>query len=93
MQEHLSDTFTGTSAELLDQLEAAAYPEGARKPSDWPKNARAVTSILKRNAPALRKQGWDVSEGAKTPRSLDNLASNPARDCPYSSLATLDART
>jgi len=69
MQEHLSDTFTGTSAELLDQLEAAAYPEGARKPSDWPKNARAVTSILKRNAPALRKQGWDVSEGAKDPRA------------------------
>ena len=69
MQEHLPDTFTGTSAELLDQLEAAAYPADHRKPPGWPKNARAVTSVLKRTAPALRKQDWDVGKGAKDNRA------------------------
>ncbi len=48
--------FTGTSAELLTALQ----PE--KPPKDWPTNARAVTTVLKRNAPALRKAGWTVTE-------------------------------
>ena len=48
--------FTGPSAELLDRL-------AREKPvRDWPKNPRAVTTILRRNAPALRKAGWVVKE-------------------------------
>jgi hypothetical protein len=46
--------FTGTAAELLDRL----TPD--KPPKDWPKNPRAVTTILTRNAPGLRKAGWVV---------------------------------
>jgi hypothetical protein len=50
--------FTGTSAELL--VKVSPDEDGWRRPRDWPKNARSVTSLLKRNAPALRKAGWVV---------------------------------
>jgi hypothetical protein len=43
--------FTGPSADLLDRL----APEKPLR--DWPKSPRAVTTILRRNAPALRKAG------------------------------------
>jgi len=52
----MRNSFTGTSVELLVRLS----PE--KTPKDWPNNARAVTTTLKRNAPALRKAGWIVSE-------------------------------
>jgi len=81
-------TFTGTSAELLTALQ----PE--RPPKDWPTNARAVTTVLKRNAPALRKAGWTVTEdgGRNQSNSLrwtlkpPEIARNsPSRDsCPSS---------
>ena len=47
-----------TSAELL----AAIKPDRAdwKPPRGWPKNARAVTGLLTRHAPALRAQGWTV---------------------------------
>jgi hypothetical protein len=51
--------FNGTAAELLEELK----PEDERRPPrDWPKNPRAVTGILKRHAPALRKLGWTVED-------------------------------
>jgi len=80
--------FTGTSAGLLTALQ----PE--RPPKDWPTNARAVTTVLKRNAPALRKAGWTVTEdgGRNQSNSLrwtlkpPEIARNsPSRDsCPSS---------
>ena len=33
-----------------------------RPPKGWPKDPRAVTSLLRRNAPAMRKLGWVVEE-------------------------------
>ena len=58
----IDEPFEGTSAALLATVPT---PDG-RPPRGWPASARAVTSILRRNAPALRKQGWTVED------SLDN---------------------
>lgn len=52
--------FTGTTAELL--AEVTPQVDGWRAPRDWPKNARKVVAILKRNAPSLRKAGWTVDD-------------------------------
>jgi hypothetical protein len=49
--------FTGAAVQLLDELTPTAP---ARLPQSWPKNARAVTTILTRHAPALRRSGWVV---------------------------------
>lgn len=55
--------FTGTAAELLTAL-TPPEPEW-RPPREWPRNARAVTTILSRDAPALRKQGWVVDKAGE----------------------------
>lgn len=53
------DGFEGrTSREILDALRPK--DEKWKPPRDWPKNARAVTAQLTRDAPALRAQGWHV---------------------------------
>ncbi len=56
----LSNIFEGTAAELL----TAARPteDTWRPPRGWPGNARQVTSLLKRNAPALRSAGWTITD-------------------------------
>jgi len=48
-------SWRGTSAELLDVIEPPTT-----KQKSWPENARAVTSLLTRNAPALRANGWQI---------------------------------
>jgi hypothetical protein len=63
--EKVTTEFLGTSAELLARLRPDA--ETARTPEGWPKGARAVTGVLKRNAPALRSNGWAFEE---IPREL-----------------------
>lgn len=75
----LSLEFTGTAAELLERV-APADPEW-RAPREWPRNARAVTSILKRDAPALRKNGW-TAEAAGEDRTHTRLwrLVSPGRD-------------
>jgi hypothetical protein len=60
MQKMITDSFTGTSAELLRLV--TPDPDGWRQPKDWPKNARAVTSRMRRLAPAFRKTGWAAEE-------------------------------
>ncbi len=47
--------FAGTSAGLLRQLTADKPPRG------WPRDARRVTTLLKRAGPALVKSGWEVT--------------------------------
>lgn len=56
----LPHSFTGTAAQLL----AAVTPtdEGWRRPKDWPRNPRAVTVLLRRQAPVMRKAGWTVED-------------------------------
>jgi hypothetical protein len=52
--------FEGTSVQLLAEMSVDLPP---RIPKDWPKTARDVTSLLARQAPALRKAGWTVEKG------------------------------
>ncbi|WKG08184.1 ATP-binding protein [Nocardia sp. PE-7] len=48
-----------TAAELLTKVTIGAESSpNWRKPIGWPKDARSVTALLKRNAPALRSAGW-----------------------------------
>jgi hypothetical protein len=54
----MTETFTGTSAELRDQLTT----ETRQLPRDWPKNARQVTTLVRRAAPSLIKLGWTVED-------------------------------
>jgi hypothetical protein len=56
----MTSEFYGTSADLLRQLTPAA--EAGPVPRDWPKDGRAVTTLLHRIAPALRKLGWTFLE-------------------------------
>jgi hypothetical protein len=53
--------FHGESADLL--LKVTPDEQGWRPPRNWPKDPRMVTSLLRRNAPAMRKFGWVVEEG------------------------------
>ncbi|MDP9397155.1 MAG: ATP-binding protein, partial [Actinomycetota bacterium] len=53
--------WVGTAAELLAELELLARDEPAsRRPRDWPKDPRALTGLLARRAPLLRRVGWTV---------------------------------
>ena len=56
--------FHGKSADLL--LKVTPDEQGWRPPRNWPKDPRMVTSLLRRNAPAMRKVGWVVEEGEDT---------------------------
>lgn len=47
-----------TAARMLAELTPEA--KDWRKPREWPRNARAVTTLLRRHAPALRALGWTV---------------------------------
>lgn len=57
MMNTITDVFEGHAAELL----ALVTPD-ERPPRGWPTTARQVTTSLRRNAPALRKQGWTVDD-------------------------------
>jgi hypothetical protein len=48
--------FHGKAADLL--IKITPDEQGWRPPRNWPKEPRAVTSLLRRNAPAMRKLGW-----------------------------------
>lgn len=53
-------TFSGSSAELLAAVTPAE--DGWRPPKEWPRTARQVTQVLRRQAPAMRKAGWSVDD-------------------------------
>lgn len=60
----------GTATELLDQL-GASLADGKPKPAGWPKNARALISMLKRVAPNLRAVGiWFWQDRSGKQRSV-----------------------
>lgn len=60
LRRNITTEFEGTAAELL--IHAAPSNEDWKPPRGWPKNARQVTSTLRRNAPALRTGGWTVQD-------------------------------
>ncbi|WP_396912474.1 ATP-binding protein [Mycolicibacterium sp.] len=47
-----------TSSEILTAVKPT--DPGWKQPRDWPRNARAATLRLTRDAPALRAQGWRI---------------------------------
>ena len=60
LTETVTTSFEGTAAELLAKV--TPTDEGWRRPKGWPANARLVTQRLRRQAPVLRKVGWEVDE-------------------------------
>jgi hypothetical protein len=60
MVARVRDEFVGTSGELLDRLRPD--DDDWRPPRGWPANARALTALLRKNAPALRRLGWAVDD-------------------------------
>jgi hypothetical protein len=70
-----------TSAELLKEVKPNR-PDW-KPPRDWPKNARAVTAQLTRNAPALRAQGWAINnDGGHTKDGITRWTITPSEDGP-----------
>lgn len=60
VRELVTEEFTGSAAALLAKVTPV---DDWRPPRGWPRDPRAVTTLLKRNAPALRKSGWTVDTG------------------------------
>jgi hypothetical protein len=60
MTKVISESFTGTSAELLKLV--TPVNDDWKAPKDWPAKPRTVTSRLRRLAPAFRKIGWLVED-------------------------------
>lgn len=67
MQSQLTEPFLGTSAELLALI---AVADDRRLPKGWPGNARRLTTLLRRQAPVMRRAGWTVDE---LPAGHDNV--------------------
>jgi hypothetical protein len=82
----MHDEFHGTSAALLHRL----TPENPTR--DWPKQAREVTALVRRAAPALIKLGWRVEDdGARNHQKVllwtitpPEIARNPSPQSPHS---------
>ncbi len=55
----VTEPWTGAAGELLALLD---HDGDVRRPKDWPKNARALTGLLRRRAPSLRRLGWVVED-------------------------------
>jgi hypothetical protein len=67
---HTQEPLVGKSG---GDLLAMATPVGDhwRRPREWPKNGRDVTTILRRHAPALRSLGWAIEDdGARNHRNV-----------------------
>jgi hypothetical protein len=62
IQEAIITSYEGTSAALLELVTPSPDGDGWKPPKDWPASSRAVTSRMRRLAPAFRKTGWQVTE-------------------------------
>ena len=56
----ITQRWEGAAADLLDRI--TPDRDGWRPSKDWPKDARALTGLLRRRAPALRRLGWTVDD-------------------------------
>jgi hypothetical protein len=59
MDKDSNSEFHGTASDLLKVL-SNSIPESQRKAKGWPKRPNALSRILRRIAPPLRKVGIDV---------------------------------
>lgn len=57
LTERVTTEWVGTAAQLLDRL---GDPGEHRR--EWPKDARGMTTVLRRRAPSLRRLGWTVDD-------------------------------
>ncbi|GAA4668559.1 hypothetical protein [Gordonia humi] len=65
-----------TSAEVLADIRGTFGDE--KPPRDWPKNSRAVTTLLRRHAPALRAIGWIIDDdGGRNHRKITEWTITP----------------
>jgi energy-coupling factor transporter ATP-binding protein EcfA2 len=72
LAETVQGEWIGTAADLLDYLTPTEL--GWKPGRDWPRNARAMTGLLRRRAPSLRRVGWTVDElDEKHPRQRSAL--------------------
>ena len=56
----MTGPWVGSATELLDELRKFARPESLLKSPEWPQNPRALSSKLRRIAPALLSRGVEV---------------------------------
>ncbi|WP_129782910.1 ATP-binding protein [Promicromonospora panici] len=74
--EHVTARWEGSAADLLDLVQ----PDG-KPPRSWPRSARGVAGVLKRNAPALRSAGWTVDDlGAHNRQKVTVWALTPPEE-------------
>ncbi|WP_166845091.1 ATP-binding protein [Isoptericola sp. BMS4] len=79
--EHITTRWEGTAADLLTLVQPDGTP-----PRSWPRSARSVTGVLKRNAPALRAAGWSVDDlGARNKAGVTIWAVTPPEEARESS--------
>ncbi|MFJ3432750.1 ATP-binding protein [Streptomyces cyaneofuscatus] len=83
-------TWTGTAAQLLEQLQ----PPGSARPLDWPKDATRAGGKVKRLAPLLRSIGITVDDTqrsrGRTRHKLLILTRTDPDDTPASALSEPD---
>ncbi len=74
---HVNQPWSGPASELYTAL----TPHDEAPPKGWPTNARAVTGLLRRWAPVLRKVGWTIDDdGAHNKRNVAIWALQPPPD-------------
>ncbi len=56
----ITAAWEGPAAELLDLI--APNADAGRVPKDWPKDSRALTALLRRRGPSLRRLGWTIED-------------------------------
>lgn len=81
----VTEPFVGFASDLL----RVVIPAEDRPPRGWPTSARQVTTALRRNAPALRRQGWQVDDlGSANKENASRWRVTPPRDARISASPT-----
>jgi hypothetical protein len=68
-----SSNWKGTASELLKRLTSLEEAYGESREKSWPRTPRAISGLLKRLAPNLRRAGVDVEFSRDTDRSRRRL--------------------
>jgi len=73
------EPFEGTFAELLERLNAVAG-DSAKRQKTWPQSPRAMSSEVRRLAPALRALGYEIAlpDGKTRGQRLLSIQNNGA---------------
>lgn len=78
-----------TAREILAAFNAGD-DKSTRRPVDWPRNARVVTTRLTRHAPGLRRRGWRIDhDGGQNKACVTQWTITPPEKGPDSALPDL----